>query len=106
MICEALSKLATQSGLVASVVGTILSIVLELWSGWADWKNRRKSVFVLCLGLPIVALLIGVFGPACAGMAFTVDTLAAALVVGVEAFIAATAMYKLFVNKYIATRDS
>ena len=104
MICEALSKLAMQSGLVATVVGTVVSIVLELWPGWADWKNRRLSVFILCLALPIGALLIGVFGPACIGMAFTIDTLAIALAAGIEAFVAATAAYKLFVRKYIGTR--
>jgi len=103
-MCEMLKQIATQSGLVATVVGTIMSAVLELWPSWAGWKHKRRFVFVLCLSIPVGGLVVGTYFMAC-GLELTLATFAVALYAGIEAFIAATAAFKLYVSKHIAMRE-
>lgn len=101
-MCESLNNLVTSVSALGTAVGVIVSFILQLWPGWDDWVYKRHTVLLICMLVPIIALLAGTVWMTCEGMALTLAALATALVTGGEAFIASQGAYKLVVKKYIA----
>lgn len=101
-MCEVLKGLATSVDAAAAVVGTVISIIVQLWPGWENWERKREAVLIVCLVVPLLGLVLGAEVMACEGMVITLMTVAVAVRTGIEVFIASQGVYHILVKKYIA----
>jgi len=95
MICGWLLSLATDNVVLAGAIGAVISVLAEFWPGWADlaFEVKRWVMLLLCLGVPVGALALGVFVFACAGMVFTAGTVIQAIAIGCAAFAGSQIMH-------------
>ena len=89
-VCNWLLSLSGENLAVASVVGALWSFIVEMFPRFAElsYVTKRWIMLALCLGVPVVALLVAVYGLACADAVLSVDTLATAIAAGCAAFAA------------------
>ncbi len=61
-LCGALAMGGTVAGIQA-VVGALISLLIEYWSGWKELppKSKRPIIFGLCLVVPILSLVVSVY---------------------------------------------
>jgi hypothetical protein len=95
MLCNWLLSLATDNVVLAALIGSIISVLAEFWPGWDSltFEMKRWVILGLCLGVPIAALLLGVYALACAGMVLTAATFAQAVAIGCAAFAASQVVH-------------
>lgn len=89
-MCSWLVGIMVDNLAVAAFVGAVWSFIVEMFPGFANLTavGKRWLMLVLCLGVPVVALLIAAFGLSCDGVVFGADALGRALVAGATAFLA------------------
>ena len=89
MMCDWLARAATENQLIAGIVGALWSAIVEYAiPGWKDvsFERKRWIVLALCLAVPLVALVAGAYGFACADMAVTPSSVVLAITQGGIAF--------------------
>lgn len=89
-VCDWLLKLSGESIALSAFIGALWSFIVEMFPKFAElsYTAKRWIMLALCLGVPIVALLVAVYGLACVGVVLDVDTLAKAIAAGCAAFAA------------------
>ena len=87
-LCAWLLKLTAENLAVSAFVGALWSFVAEMFPRFNDlsYSGKRWAMLGLCLSIPILALVVSVFGLACPGAAITPDSVAQALAAGCAAF--------------------
>ena len=88
MFCDWFVKASVEAVFVNSVVGAVLSLIAEMWPWYGNLpkETKRWVMLALCMVVPVMALLLGVYWAGCEGMAITPDTLALAIATGSAAF--------------------
>ena len=87
-LCGWLLQLAGENLAVSAFVGALWSFIVDMFPQFVDmsYAAKRWIVFGLCLGVPVLALVVAAYGLSCVGAVLTVETIAQALAAGCAAF--------------------
>ena len=89
-MCNWLVGLIVDNLALGAVIGALWSFLVEMFPAFENLTpvQKRWCMFMLCMGLPILALLLAVYGLACPDVALNVEWIAKALATGAAAFAA------------------